>query len=174
MTIPNIPHSSVPEGKNEEDNPVLKTVGVPRDFDFEPLAHWDLGPKLGILDFERAARMTGARFTLYLGMGARLERALINFMLDIHTKEHGVFGSPAAFYDEPHLPLPPRANSRSSNRTYSSWRGGTTISFPLRKCRLPIFIRMKSCRKRSFRNTTRPIRRVFDPRPVPMGRTQGG
>jgi len=89
MTLPNIPHDSVPEGRDEADNPVLKTVGEPKAYDFEPLPHWEIGPRLGILDFERAARMTGARFTLYLGLGARLERALINFMLDVHTKEHG-------------------------------------------------------------------------------------
>jgi seryl-tRNA synthetase len=89
MTIPNIPHPSVPEGRDEEDNALVKMEGNLPEFDFEPLAHWDLGSRLGILDFERAAKMTGARFSLYLGLGARLERALINFMLDIHTKEHG-------------------------------------------------------------------------------------
>ena len=89
MTIPNIPHGSVPEGQDEEANVVVKTVGEPPKFDIEPLPHWELGPQLGILDFERAAKMTGARFSLYVGLGARLERALINFMLDIHTKEHG-------------------------------------------------------------------------------------
>jgi seryl-tRNA synthetase len=89
MVLPNIPHSSVPVGKDSQDNPVVRTVGEPPSFHFEPVAHWDLGPRLGILDFERAAKITGARFTLYMGLGARLERALINFMLDIHTKEHG-------------------------------------------------------------------------------------
>ena len=67
----------------------MRRVGEPRQFDFEPKAHWDLGPELGILDLERAAKITGARFALYWGMGARLERALINFMLDVHTREHG-------------------------------------------------------------------------------------
>jgi len=89
MGIPNIPHSSVPVGKDESDNPMLKQVGAPPKFEFEPKAHWDLGESLGILDFERAAKITGARFPLYLGAGARLERALISFMLDIHTTEHG-------------------------------------------------------------------------------------
>jgi len=89
MVLPNIPHSSVPVGKDSQDNPVVRTVGEPPSFGFEPVAHWDLGPRLGILDFERAAKITGARFTLYMGLGARLERALINFMLDIHTNEHG-------------------------------------------------------------------------------------
>jgi seryl-tRNA synthetase len=87
--LPNLPHESVPEGAGSEDNAVVRTWGTPRAFDFSPQAHWDLGAALGILDFERAARMTGARFSLLSGAGARLERALINFMLDLHTKEHG-------------------------------------------------------------------------------------
>ncbi|HEX6851720.1 MAG TPA: serine--tRNA ligase [Candidatus Polarisedimenticolaceae bacterium] len=86
---PNLPHASVPEGTSSEDNPVVRTWGTPRTLEFEPKAHFDLGPALGILDFERAARMTGARFALLTGAGARLERALINFMLDLHTREHG-------------------------------------------------------------------------------------
>jgi len=87
--LPNLPHESVPAGTTANDNVVARTWGTPRTFDFAPQAHWDLGPRLGILDFERAARMTGARFALLSGDGARLERALINFMLDLHTKEHG-------------------------------------------------------------------------------------
>jgi len=87
--IPNVPHESVPEGKGAEDNVEIRRVGEPRAFDFEPKAHWDLGPELGILDLERAAKITGARFALYWDMGAKLERALINFMLDVHTREHG-------------------------------------------------------------------------------------
>ena len=89
LGMPNIPHPSVPVGKDETDNPVIKTVGDPPGFDFEPKPHWDIGTALGILDFERAAKITGARFPLYFGAGARLERALINFMLDIHTQTHG-------------------------------------------------------------------------------------
>ncbi len=87
--VPNIPHESVPEGSSADDNVVIRTVGEPRAFDFEPKAHWDIGPDLGILDFDRAAKITGARFAVYFGLGARLERALINFMLDTHTREHG-------------------------------------------------------------------------------------
>jgi seryl-tRNA synthetase len=87
--IPNVPHESVPAGKDSEDNVEVRRVGQPRQFDFEPKAHWDLGPLLGILDLERAAKITGARFALYWGLGARLERALVNFMLDVHTREHG-------------------------------------------------------------------------------------
>ena len=89
LGIPNIPHATVPVGKDSADNPVYKTSGIPRTFDFEPLPHWTLGEQLRILDFERATRITGARFPLYFGAGARLERALINFMLDMHTTLHG-------------------------------------------------------------------------------------
>ncbi len=89
MEIPNIPHSSVPVGKDEHDNPVDRTVGTPPVFDFDPLPHWDIGTRLNIFDFERAAKITGARFPLYMGAGAQLERALISFMLDLHTTRHG-------------------------------------------------------------------------------------
>jgi seryl-tRNA synthetase len=87
--IPNLPHESVPVGRTADDNVEVRRCGEPRHFDFEPKAHWDLGPELGILDLERAAKITGARFAVYWGIGARLERALINFMLDVHTREHG-------------------------------------------------------------------------------------
>jgi seryl-tRNA synthetase len=89
MSLPNLPHASVPVGKDETANRVEKVVGEPRTFDFDPKAHWDLGTTLGILDFERGAKITGARFTVYFGAGARLERALISFMLDLHTSRHG-------------------------------------------------------------------------------------
>ena len=89
LVLPNLPHESVPVGKTAADNPVVRTVGEPRTFDFEPQAHWDLGPALGIIDFERGTKIAGARFTVLSGAGARLERALINFMLDLHTTEHG-------------------------------------------------------------------------------------
>jgi seryl-tRNA synthetase len=89
MGIPNLPHASVPVGRDSADNPVVKRWGDPPVFDFEPRPHWEIGTRLGILDLERAAKITGARFPLYLGAGARLERALINFMLDVHTGEHG-------------------------------------------------------------------------------------
>jgi seryl-tRNA synthetase len=87
--VPNVPHESVPTGKSAEDNVEVRRFGTPPQFDFTPKAHWDLGPELGILDFERAAKITGARFVVYKGLGAKLERALINFMLDVHTQEHG-------------------------------------------------------------------------------------
>jgi len=87
--IPNLPHHSVPIGKDSSENPVLNKVGTAPVFDFEPQPHWVLGENLKIFDFETASKITGARFPLYLGAGARLERALINFMLDIHTTENG-------------------------------------------------------------------------------------
>src|SRR6202171_2547865 len=87
--IPNVPHESVPVGRSSDDNVEVRRWGQPRKFDFEPKAHWDLGPELHILDLERAAKITGARFAVYWGAGARLERALISFMLDVHTREHG-------------------------------------------------------------------------------------
>lgn len=88
LDIPNIPHESVPTGKSEADNPVVRTWGEPRNFGFQPKPHWDLGEALGIIDFERGAKVTGARFSFYKGLGARLERAVFNFMLDLHTTEH--------------------------------------------------------------------------------------
>ena len=89
LTFPNRAHQTVPVGADEAANRVERTIGEPRVFDFEPQAHWDLGPALGILDFERGAKVAGARFTAYFDAGARLERALVNFMLDLHTAEHG-------------------------------------------------------------------------------------
>jgi len=87
--VPNVPHETVPIGRNSEDNQEVRRWGEPRKFDFEPKAHWDLGPELGILDFERAAKIAGARFAVYFGVGAKLERALAQFMLDLHTRSHG-------------------------------------------------------------------------------------
>jgi len=89
LELPNLPHDTVPVGKNSSANPVVKQVQTPPVFGFEPKPHYDLGESLKILDFERASKITGARFPLYFGAGAKLERALINFMLDIHTDEHG-------------------------------------------------------------------------------------
>jgi seryl-tRNA synthetase len=89
LTFPNIPHESVPVGTDEDANTFVREWGEKPDLDFEPLAHWDLGEMLGVIDFPRAAKMSGARFSLLTGAGARLERALINFMLDLHTDEHG-------------------------------------------------------------------------------------
>jgi seryl-tRNA synthetase len=87
--IPNVPLESVPRGKDETSNRVERTWGEPRRFAFEPKAHWDLGPALGILDFERGVKLAGTRFTVLKGAGARLSRALGTFMLDLHTREHG-------------------------------------------------------------------------------------
>jgi seryl-tRNA synthetase len=87
--IPNLPHASVPVGKSADDNVEVRRWGTPPKFDFTPKPHWDLGPDLGILDLERAVKLTGARFAVYWDLGAKLERALMNFMLDLHTREHG-------------------------------------------------------------------------------------
>jgi seryl-tRNA synthetase len=89
LLIPNVPHRDVPVGRSAEDNAEVRRVGEPRAFDFEPKAHWDLGPALGILDFERGTKIARARFTVLMRHGARLARALIDFMLDLHTREHG-------------------------------------------------------------------------------------
>jgi seryl-tRNA synthetase len=87
--IPNVPHESVPVGSGDRENVEVRRWGSPPEFSFQPKPHWDLGADLAILDLERAAKVTGARFAVYWGLGARLERALINFMLDLHTNEHG-------------------------------------------------------------------------------------
>ena len=89
LVLPNLPHESVPVGKSAADNLEVRRWGTPPALEFEPKPHWELGPALGILDFERATRMSGARFSVLMGAGARLARALINFMLDVHTREHG-------------------------------------------------------------------------------------
>ncbi len=89
LSIPNLPHPSVPFGEDEEDNVVVRYWGEKPKFDFEPSPHWDIASSLGILDFERAAKLSGSRFVIYRRLGAKLERALINFMLDVHTNDHG-------------------------------------------------------------------------------------
>lgn len=89
LTIPNVPNECVPIGESDTDNEEIRKWGTPASFDFEPKAHWDIGEALGILDFAAGARVTGARFTFYKGAGAKLERALMNFMLDLHTEKHG-------------------------------------------------------------------------------------
>jgi seryl-tRNA synthetase len=89
LRIPNLPHESVPIGEGPEQNREVRKWGEPPEFDFEPKPHWEIGERLGILDFARGAKLAGSRFTLYRGLGALLERALINFMLDLHIREHG-------------------------------------------------------------------------------------
>ena len=89
MTLPNLPHASVPVGASASDNAEVRREGSPRALDFDPRPHWEIGPALGIIDFERAAKMSGSRFSVLMGAGARMARALINFMLDLHTREHG-------------------------------------------------------------------------------------
>ena len=96
LTIPNLPHASVPAGKSSADNIEVRRHGTPRELGFPPQAHWDLGPALGIIDFERGTKIAGARFTVLTGAAARLERALINFMLSLHTGSARVYGGRAA------------------------------------------------------------------------------
>ena len=109
--IPNAPHESAPRGADETANRIERTWGTPREFDFEPVAHWDLGPALGVLDFERGAKLAGARFTVLRGAGARLSRALATFMLDVQTRDHGyeeiippVLNNPETLFGTGHLP----------------------------------------------------------------------
>ena len=89
LQVPNIPHPTVPVGESEDDNIVVRSWGEPGKFDFEPAPHWKLGESLGIIDFERGVKLSGSRFYVLKGLGARLQRALIAFMLDLHTREHG-------------------------------------------------------------------------------------
>ncbi|MCC6662141.1 MAG: serine--tRNA ligase, partial [Polyangiaceae bacterium] len=89
LSVPNLPHATTPDGQSSDDNPVQRTWGEQPSYDFEPKPHWEIGAALGILDFERASKLSGARFSVLWGMGARLERALVAFMLDLHTREHG-------------------------------------------------------------------------------------
>lgn len=103
LSFPNVPHESVPEGQSEEDNVEIRKWSEPRNFEFEPQPHWELAANFDILDFEAAAKVTGSRFVFYKGLGARLERALINFMMDLHADEHG--------YEEM---LPPMIVNRNS------------------------------------------------------------
>jgi len=97
LELPNIPHASVPEGVDAADNVIVRTGGTPRTFDFSPLPHWEIGERLDIIDFARGVKLSGSRFYVLKGLGARLQRALISFMLDLHTKEHG--------YREMYLPF---------------------------------------------------------------------
>ncbi|MCG2769922.1 MAG: serine--tRNA ligase [Anaerolineae bacterium] len=97
LQVPNMPHPDTPVGADEGENVIVRSEGTPREFDFEPLAHWDLGPALGIIDFERGVKLSGTRFYVLKGLGARLQRALIAWMLELHTNEHG--------YTEAYLPF---------------------------------------------------------------------
>ena len=117
MTLPNIPHASVPRGASAADNVEVRRHGEPRTFDFEPKPHWDLGPALGILDFERATKMSGTRFSVLIGAGARLARALINFMLELHTGEHG--------YTEVEPPFLVNADGAARHRQPAEVRAGS-------------------------------------------------
>ena len=96
LGLPNLPDADVPDGRGEEDNVVVRTWGEAPTFDFAPLPHWDLGERLGIIDFRRGAKLSGSRFFVLMDKGARLERALVNFMLDLHTRQERLPGGPAS------------------------------------------------------------------------------
>ena len=98
--IPNVPHESVPVGRSADDNQEVRKWGTPPEFSFTPKPHWELGEQLGILDMERAVKLSGARFAVYWDMGAKLERALANFMLDLHTSRARLYGSSDAVHGE--------------------------------------------------------------------------
>ena len=135
LNVPNLVHPDVPHGADESENVEVRRWGEPRAFDFEPKAHWDLGRDLGILDFERAAKITGARFTVFSGAGARLVRALINFMLDLHTGEHGYTRGPAALHGQPAEPDGHRAAAQVRGGPLQRGRRPTTSWSPPPRCR---------------------------------------
>ena len=126
--LPNIPFADVPVGKDESANVDVRKWGEPKEFSFEPKDHVDLGESLGILDLERATKITGSRFAILNGAGARLERALVNFMLDVHTTEHGLHRNLAAVHRKSQKPFRERTNCRSSrtisffSMTNADWR----------------------------------------------------
>ena len=169
--VPNVPDPSVPRGRDESANRLERTWGTPREFGFTPQAHWDLGPALGILDFERGAKLAGARFTVLAGAAARLSRALIQFCLDAHVDEQG--------YREVLPPFLANADSlfgtgtfRSSPRT-SSRRPTATSSFRPRRSPSPTSIAARSSTPRNSPCSTPPTRRASARRPGPRGATRG-
>jgi seryl-tRNA synthetase len=136
LNLPNLPHASVPVGKSAADNVEVRRAGSRALFDFTPQPHWDLGPALGIIDFERGTKIAGARFTVLSGAGARLSRALINFMLDLHTREHG--------YREVEPPF--LANSRDAARAPASCRSSSRICSRSPATGICIWCRPRKCR----------------------------
>ena len=185
QTLPNLPMDSVPEGKSEHDNVVVKTVGEPTTFDFAPRPHWEIGESLGILDFERAAKVSGSRFTIHFAQGARLERALANFMLDLHTRKHGYtevlpptmvnsrslfgtsqlpkFAEDLFHCDDKGMPTRPAITRTTTTGLSRRRKSRSPTSFAMRRSRMPC------CRSASAR-----IRRAFGPRREAMARTFAG
>ena len=137
LNIPNIPHESVPVGKSADDNVEVRRWGTKPSFDFTPKPHWELGEQLGILDLERAAKISGARFAVYWDLGARLERALMNFMLDLHTQGAWIHRGSAAVPGECRVLVRHWATCRSSKPTCSAFRmaNGTFTSYRRPRCR---------------------------------------
>ena len=172
-TIPNLPNETVPTGLDANANRVERTVGSIPSFSFDIQDHVDLGSRLGVLDMERATKIAGARFALYRGAGALMERALINFMLDVHTREHGYQEVLPPFMAGSRVSSEPET-CRSSKPICSRFRGRTTTSSPPRRYRLPMSMRVKSSRRRSFPSTTPPTLPAFEAKRVPTARTRGG
>ena len=162
-SIPNIPNAEVPDGDTDEDNVEIRRFMEPTKFDFEPKAHWDVGANLDILDAERAGKVTGARFTYYKGLGARLERAIINFFLDTHTEESG--------YKEI---FPPYMVHRRSmvgtgqlpKKMHLRWQTPSTSLSRQQKCLLPICIEMKFLMQKTFLLSTLHIQHALEQRRV--------
>jgi seryl-tRNA synthetase len=163
LTIPNIPNENVPLGSSESDNVEIRKWGEPPAFPFAPKPHWDLGESLGILDFERGAKLTGARFTLYKGAGARLERSLINFMLDLHTERHN--------YVEM---LPPFMVNRESMTGTGQLPKFEEDLFRLDGCDYYLSTGEKSSRGLIFRSAILPIPHVSEKRPGRTARIHAG
>ena len=166
-----MPHESVPEGRSADDNVEVRRVGEPPKFDFEPKAHWDLGPELGILDFDRAAKITGARFAVYFGLGAKLERALINFMLDTHTREHGYTEVLPPFHRQRQELVRHRATAEIQAGPVQVRRDWSSILLRRPKFRLPISFATKPWTPTSCPSSSRPILRASEAKPGPMAGT---
>src|ERR1035441_5954729 len=169
--IPNLPHASVPIGHSAEQNVEVRRWGSPPKFDFTPKAHWDLGAELGILDLERAVKLTGARFAVYWDLGAKLERALMNFMLDLHTRQHGYtevlppyLVNSDSMYGTGQLPKFAADLFRVPHGDKDLWLIPTAESvcgsFPPGKSRLRIFIATKSWIRRGCQSRSPPTRRA--------------
>jgi len=164
LGVPNIPHTTVPVGKDETENPEVRTVGTVPEFEFEPQPHWEIGSRLKILDLERASRITGARFPLYFGAGARLERALINFMLDTHIGEHGYLEV-----------LPPFIVNRESMTHTGQLPKFEEDLFKISNWEyFLIFTKAKPWMKTNCRSAMWLIHPVFDRRPAPTAKIPAG
>jgi hypothetical protein len=172
LVIPNVPDASVPRGADASANVEVRRVGEPPRFQFKPRPHFEIGPDLGIVDFERAAKISGARFAVQMGAGARLERALVDFMLDLHTRERGYTEVVPPYLVTPDTMLR-RASSRSSRAISSRRARATAISSSSRrrKCRSPRCTGTRSSRPPTCPGTTCRSRPASARRPARMAKT---